>query len=120
MDESPISLATSASASVANGVTPTITGGIGGNGCCLAEIAMPLSPPTSPASYEHPLSMQRDLGPATELPERVWAECIVGSGGHCRASSPSGGKVNGGEPPSEIGSWNFVDPTCKSSCSCSK
>ena len=66
--------------------------------------SMPLSPPMSPASYEHPLSTQRDLGPATDLPERVWAECIVG------AKNDS----------CELGSWNFVDPTLKSSCNCSK
>ncbi|XP_058807219.1 mediator of RNA polymerase II transcription subunit 13 isoform X2 [Phymastichus coffea] len=69
------------------------------------EITMPLSPPDSPASYEHPLSMQRDLGPATELPERVWAECIVGS--------PK-------QEAAELGSWNFNDPSIKSSCTCSK
>jgi mediator of RNA polymerase II transcription subunit 13 len=76
------------------------------------EVAMPLSPPTSPASYEHPLSTQRDLGPATELPERVWAECVVGA----RSASP---RLTNGEP-ADLGSWNFTDPTIKSSCSCSK
>ena len=75
---------------------------------------MPLSPPISPASYEHPNSMQRDLKPATELPERVWAECLLGS-------PISGASKNMTESSAlELGTWTFVDSTQKSSCSCSK
>lgn len=65
----------------------------------------PLSPPSSPANYEHPLSTQRDLKAATEIPEQVWADCIVNAP---TDSSP------------ELGTWNFVDPTHKSSCCCAK
>lgn len=70
----------------------------------------PLSPPCSPASYEHPHSTQRDLKAATELPERVWAECTL--------SMPVSAKSRESSP--EVGTWTFVDPTQKSSCSCSK
>lgn len=109
MDESPMTTMSNFSTTCSNGTSP---GPI--------EITMPLSPPNSPASYEHPLSMQRDLGPSTKLPERVWAECIVGGG--CRTKvNPAGN----GESPlttshTELGSWSFVDPAVKSSCICNK
>ena len=74
-------------------------------------IEAPLSPPNSPASYDHPLSTQRNLKSATELPERVWAECTL--------SSPiPASKMTESSP--EPGTWSFVDPTQKSSCICSK
>ncbi|KAG7209053.1 hypothetical protein KM043_015211 [Ampulex compressa] len=70
----------------------------------------PLSPPSSPASCEHPLLTQQELRAATELPERVWAECTL--------SSPiSASKIESSTDP---GNWTFVEPTQKSSCTCSK
>lgn len=71
----------------------------------------PLSPPSSPTGYDQSLLTQRILKPATELPERVWAECILDtpiSSSKCSDSSL------------EVGTWTFVDPTQKSSCTCSK
>lgn len=70
----------------------------------------PLSPPSSPASCEHPLLDQQELRAATELPERVWAECTLGS-------PISASKT---ESSTEPGTWTFTDPTQKSSCTCSK
>ncbi|KAJ8687131.1 hypothetical protein QAD02_022925, partial [Eretmocerus hayati] len=111
----PLSTSGHTSSNVCHGPPSGVTQGMPGgnnntvqqhqiNGPGIMEITLPLSPPTSPASYEHPLSMQRELGPATELPERVWAECIVGSDRH----------------NTELGNWNFADPTLRTSCSCSK
>ena len=68
------------------------------------------SPPVSPG-YDYPLSTQRVIKPAMELPERVWAECSLG------APTPSS-KCPHFSP--ELGEWTFVDPTQKSSCTCSK
>ncbi|XP_031788498.1 mediator of RNA polymerase II transcription subunit 13 isoform X4 [Nasonia vitripennis] len=118
MDESPVMMSMTSGGSGCGAPAGLGPSSVTVNGVGI-EITMPLSPPNSPASYEHPLSMQRDLGPATELPERVWAECIVGA----RASSPSrqaGKQLNNGEANEPNGGWNFVDPTLKSSCSCSK
>ncbi|XP_076277174.1 mediator complex subunit skuld isoform X1 [Lasioglossum baleicum] len=70
----------------------------------------PLSPPSSPASCEHPLLGQQELRAATELPERVWAECT--------SSSPISASKT--ESSIEQGTWSFIDPTQKSSCTCSK
>ncbi|KAG6796514.1 mediator of RNA polymerase II transcription subunit 13 isoform X1 [Apis mellifera caucasica] len=70
----------------------------------------PLSPPSSPASCEHPLLSQQELQAATELPERVWAECTL--------SSPISASKT--ESSTELGTWTFIDPTQKSSCICSK
>ncbi|XP_043272113.1 mediator of RNA polymerase II transcription subunit 13 isoform X3 [Venturia canescens] len=75
---------------------------------------MPLSPPYSPASYENPNSTQRDLKASTELPERVWAECSLGS----PISATS--KTETSSNSIELGTWTFVDSTQKSSCTCSK
>ncbi|XP_063984090.1 mediator of RNA polymerase II transcription subunit 13 isoform X2 [Diachasmimorpha longicaudata] len=74
---------------------------------------LPLSPPYSPATatYEHPNSIQRDSKASTELPERVWAECTLGS--------PLSSKCNDGTSP-ELGTWTFIDATQKSSCTCAK
>ena len=63
------------------------------------------------ASYEHPLSSQGSLKAATELPERVWAECTLGS--------PTFSSKGSDSSP-ELGTWTFVDPTQKSSCTCTK
>ncbi|XP_046485237.1 mediator of RNA polymerase II transcription subunit 13 isoform X1 [Neodiprion pinetum] len=71
----------------------------------------PLSPPSSPANYEHPLSTQRDLKAASELPERVWAECTLNS------PMPTPKSIDSSPEP---GTWTFADATKKSSCSCSK
>ncbi|XP_046744733.1 mediator of RNA polymerase II transcription subunit 13-like isoform X2 [Diprion similis] len=71
----------------------------------------PLSPPSSPANYEHPLSTQRDLKAASELPERVWAECTLNS------PMPTPKTIDSSPEP---GTWTFADATKKSSCSCSK
>jgi mediator of RNA polymerase II transcription subunit 13 len=69
----------------------------------------PLSPPSSPVTYERPLLTQQELSAATELPERVWAECTL--------SSPvPASKI---ESSTEPGTWTFVEPTQKSSCTCS-
>ncbi|XP_034188930.1 mediator complex subunit skuld isoform X4 [Osmia lignaria lignaria] len=70
----------------------------------------PLSPPSSPASCEHPLLGQQELRAATELPERVWAECTL--------SSPISASKT--ESSTEPGTWTYIDPTQKSSCTCSK
>ncbi|XP_029056486.1 mediator of RNA polymerase II transcription subunit 13 isoform X1 [Osmia bicornis bicornis] len=70
----------------------------------------PLSPPNSPASCEHPLLGQQELRAATELPERVWAECTL--------SSPISASKT--ESSTEPGTWTYIDPTQKSSCTCSK
>ncbi|XP_076632005.1 mediator complex subunit skuld isoform X1 [Colletes latitarsis] len=70
----------------------------------------PLSPPSSPASCEHPLLGQQELRAATELPERAWAECTL--------SSPISASKT--ESSTEHGTWIFIDPTQKSSCTCSK
>lgn len=70
----------------------------------------PLSPPSSPASCEHPLLSQQELRAATELPERVWAECTL--------NSPISASKT--ESSTELGTWTFIDPTQKSSCICSK
>lgn len=72
-------------------------------------VESPLSPPSSPTGYDHSLLTQRVMKPATELPERVWAECILDTpSSKCSDSSL------------EVGTWTFVDPTQKSSCTCSK
>lgn len=59
----------------------------------------PLSPPSSPASCEHPLLGQQELRAATELPERVWAECTLGS------PIPTSKTESSIEP----GTWTFID-----------
>ncbi|CAH2007430.1 unnamed protein product [Acanthoscelides obtectus] len=79
------------------------------------------TPPTSPVrinsrvpqpgpytvSVEHLNSMSREPTAATVLPERTWQECML----------------NGNQPEKEKecdGSWEFVDPTRKTNCTCSK
>ncbi|KAG8036149.1 hypothetical protein G9C98_004729 [Cotesia typhae] len=77
-------------------------------------IELPPSPPYSPAAanYDYLNYIQGESKPSTEMPERVWAECILGS------SSLSTSKTN--ESSVELGTWTFIDPTQKSSCMCSK
>lgn len=78
-------------------------------------VELPPSPPYSPAAaaiYDYQNYSQGETKPSTELPERVWAECILGS------SSLSTSKTN--ESSVELGTWTFIDPTQKSSCLCSK
>lgn len=70
----------------------------------------PLSPPSSPVTCERPLLTQQELRAATELPERMWAECTL--------SSPI--PTSKTESSTEPGTWTFVEPTQKSSCTCSK
>ncbi|KAK2588519.1 hypothetical protein KPH14_006300 [Odynerus spinipes] len=70
----------------------------------------PLSPPNSPISCENTLATEQDFGAATELPERVWAECTL--------SSPVSASKT--ESSTELGTWTFVEPTQKASCTCSK
>lgn len=81
-------------------------------------VELPLSPPYSPAAatYEHPNSTQRDPKPATELPERVWAECILGTATLATSKTPT----TTTESSVELGTWTYVDATQKSSCICSK
>ncbi|EFN73674.1 Mediator of RNA polymerase II transcription subunit 13, partial [Camponotus floridanus] len=69
----------------------------------------PLSPPSSPVACERPLLTQQELSAATELPERVWAECTL--------SSPVSASKT--ESSTEPETWTFVEPTQKSSCTCS-
>lgn len=70
----------------------------------------PLSPPNSPISCENTFATEQDFGAATELPERVWAECTL--------SSPVSASKT--ESSTELGTWTFVEPTQKASCTCSK
>lgn len=70
-----------------------------------------LSSPSSLVGYDHPLSTQGTIKAATELPERVWAECTLGA--------PASSTKRSDSSP-ELGTWTFVDPTQKSSCICSK
>ncbi|XP_066596176.1 mediator of RNA polymerase II transcription subunit 13 isoform X2 [Prorops nasuta] len=71
---------------------------------------VPLLPPNSPTSYENPLLTQQELRAAIELPERVWAECTLNS------PSPASKTESSPESPT----WSFIEPTQKSSCTCSK
>lgn len=70
----------------------------------------PLSPPSSPVTCDRPFLTQQELGAATELPERVWAECT--------SSLPISASKT--ESSTEPGAWTFVEPTQKSSCTCAK
>ncbi|XP_017781580.1 PREDICTED: mediator of RNA polymerase II transcription subunit 13 isoform X2 [Nicrophorus vespilloides] len=94
------------------------------NGSSLFDLGTPITiqtPPPSPVqinsrvpqpgpfsvSVEHPASSQRSPTAATVLPERVWQECIHGG-------PPQTG------PHENSGHWDFVDPTRKTNCTCSK
>lgn len=57
-------------------------------------------------SVEHPASMQREPTAANVLPERVWQECVVGA--------PTN------QQQQQECSWEFVDPTRRVGCVCSK
>lgn len=57
-------------------------------------------------SVEHPSSMQREPTAANVLPERVWQECVVG------------GPIN--QQQQQECNWEFVDPTRRVGCTCSK
>lgn len=60
-------------------------------------------------SVEHTASMQRPPTTSTVLPERVWQECVLGGPPH-----------TGPADQSSSGQWDFVDPTKRTSCTCSK
>ncbi|XP_034943501.1 mediator of RNA polymerase II transcription subunit 13 isoform X3 [Chelonus insularis] len=79
-------------------------------------VELPLSPPYSPAAaanYDYLNSTQRDFKPSTELPERVWAECTLGTTSLSTSKTTTESSV-------ELGTWTFIDATQKSSCTCSK
>ncbi|XP_074027649.1 mediator complex subunit skuld isoform X2 [Leptinotarsa decemlineata] len=59
-------------------------------------------------SVERFNSMSREQTAATVLPERTWQECVLGS-------------ASGIQQDKEFsGNWEFVDPTRRTTCSCSK
>ncbi|XP_018561806.1 mediator of RNA polymerase II transcription subunit 13 isoform X2 [Anoplophora glabripennis] len=60
-------------------------------------------------SVEHINSMSREQTAATVLPERTWQECVLGGG------------TGGQHQEKEFnGNWDFVDPTRRTNCTCSK
>lgn len=89
-------------------------------------------------SVEHLASMSREATAATVLPERAWQECVTGGAQSSvvqtapvpptAASTPGGGVTTtnpphtGGNPtPTEFtGNWDFVDPSRRATCTCSK
>ncbi|XP_056640705.1 mediator of RNA polymerase II transcription subunit 13-like isoform X1 [Diorhabda sublineata] len=88
-----------------------------------SPVAMLQTPPPSPVninsrvvqpgpytvSVEHFYSMSRDATAATVLPERTWQECILGGGGQ-----------NAQQDKEFSGNWDFVEPTRRTNCICSK
>uniref|UniRef100_A0A6P7FLV9 Mediator of RNA polymerase II transcription subunit 13 n=1 Tax=Diabrotica virgifera virgifera TaxID=50390 RepID=A0A6P7FLV9_DIAVI len=88
-----------------------------------SPVAMVQTPPPSPVkissrvvqpgpytvSVEHFSSMSREQTAATILPERTWQECILG-----------GGQNTQPENKEFSGNWDFVEPTRRTTCVCSK
>jgi hypothetical protein len=80
----------------------------------------PSSPFPAVASGHHPASMQHSPSPATRLPEHVWQDSTLNPTQH-EGTEQNG--VGSDAIPSQLpqaGQWDFVDPTRKSMCSCSK
>lgn len=53
--------------------------------------------------------MSRDQTAATILPERTWHECILG-----------GGQGEQTQEKEFTGNWDFVEPTRRTICNCTK
>ncbi|XP_072397237.1 mediator of RNA polymerase II transcription subunit 13 isoform X2 [Diabrotica undecimpunctata] len=88
-----------------------------------SPVAMVQTPPPSPVkissrvvqpgpytvSVEHFSSMSREQTAATILPERTWQECILGGG---QNTQPDNKEFSG--------NWDFIEPTRRTTCVCSK
>ncbi|CAH1098511.1 unnamed protein product [Psylliodes chrysocephalus] len=93
-----------------------------------SPVAMVQTPPPSPVkissrvpqpgpytvSVEHFSSMSRELTAGTVLPERSWQECILGN------NSQNSGQQQQQQDKEFSGNWDFVEPTRKTNCTCSK
>ncbi|XP_031353032.1 mediator of RNA polymerase II transcription subunit 13 isoform X2 [Photinus pyralis] len=67
-----------------------------------------------PVSIEHPASMHKNATAATILPERVWQECVLGGPTNAQHQDRH-------IPPHDAsGQWDFIDPTRRANCTCSK
>jgi mediator of RNA polymerase II transcription subunit 13 len=80
----------------------------------------PSSPFPATVSGHHPASMQHSPSPATRLPEHVWQDSTLNPVQHEGTEQNGVGNDTTANQLSQAGQWDFVDPTRKSTCSCSK
>ena len=88
---------------------------------CPQPISGGARPPCPPSPFpttsgHHPASMQHSPPPATKLPEHVWQDTTLNPVHHEGTEQNS---VNS-DAQSQVGQWDFTDPTRKALCVCSK